>query len=179
MLKINKNNRGFTLIEIIVSLAVFSTVVLIILGAVLAIMNLQRRTNAFRVAQENLSYAFESMVKEMRTGSLYENTLADPASIEFINDQNKKVFYRLEDGQIKKCAADGREGTECPIPNSYLPLTSTEVAINRLSFVINGSGADDEQPTVKIILSGSVGANTKYKYEFFLQTVVTQRKIDS
>jgi prepilin-type N-terminal cleavage/methylation domain-containing protein len=175
----NKKNikSGFTLIEIIVSLSVFSAVILIILGAVLSIMNLQKKTNAFRAAQENLSYAFESIAKEMRTGTRYASVSGDFPShdITFKNDQGNQVVYKVGgggnyDGQIVKCV----DGNPC------VPLTSSELVVDNLTFVIKGAGGNDgQQPWVRILVSCKVGAGTKYETSLFLQTAVTQRKRDS
>lgn len=178
MLNSHNRGKGFTLIEIIVSLSVFSAVILIVLGAVISIMNLQRKTNAFRAAQENLSYAFESIAKEIRTGSKYRNTdnQADSSSLDFINDQAQHVFYRLNGGQIEKCVD---EVGVAICTNSFLPLTSTEISIDSLHFTITGVGVDQNQPRIRMLVFGEVGKGTKYSSTLFLQTVVTQRKLDS
>lgn len=184
-----KHNGGFTLIEIIVSLAVFSVVTLIILGAVLSIMSLQKRTNAFRVAQENLSYAFESMIKETRTGNTYKHLGTDPQTIKFTNIDNNIVVYRLDTvkGQIVKCTTPLSADTACdnPATGNFMPLTSDEVVINQLLIGIEGttvsgspSQGDGEQPMTRFYVSATVGSGTKFESKLYLQTSSTQRKAD-
>ena len=171
-----QKSQGFTLIEIIVSLGVFSIVILIVLGAVFSIINLQRKTNAFRVAQANLSYAFEAMAKEIRTGHRYNNAVNGEGltSFSFLNDSvpEQNVFYRVDaDGRMVK----GLVGD----PADPLPLTSSEVTIKSLIFDVSGVGADGAQPMVRVKISGVAGEGTKYETKFFLQTAITQRKPDS
>jgi prepilin-type N-terminal cleavage/methylation domain-containing protein len=65
------NNRGFTLVEIIVSLALFAVVALIAVGAFLKIIDANKQSQSLQTAMNNTSFALESMVREMRVGSNY------------------------------------------------------------------------------------------------------------
>ena len=179
MLNNNQKKGGFTLIEIIVSLGVFSVVILIILGAVFSIINLQRKTSAFRAAQENLSYAFESMAKEIRTGhkygSNYDLSNGKFVRLTFINDTNREVLYEVDaSGRVTKSTNDIGQPHGNP-----MPLTSSEVFVESLKFEITGAGPEGNQPMVRAMISGVVGKGTKYEASFFLQTAITQRKPDS
>lgn len=180
MFRKSELRRGFTLVEIIVSLGVFSVVILIVLGAVLGIINLQRKTNAFRVAQENLSYAFESMVKEIRTGHRYNNLVngENLTEFSFLNDQEDNVYYEVYDGRVVKGFIVDN------VKQMPLPLTSDEVTVESLTFTVVGAGGpgtsgEGQQPIIRAMISGVVGAGTKYETKFFLQTAITQRKPDS
>lgn len=69
--KYNKQNGGFTLIEIIVSLAIFTTVAVISVGALLRIMDANRKSISIKTVTNNVNFALESMTREMRVGSKY------------------------------------------------------------------------------------------------------------
>lgn len=65
-----KNQQGFTLIEIIVSLAIFSVVALIAVGALLKIVATNKQAQRIQAAVTNISFALESMSREIRTASV-------------------------------------------------------------------------------------------------------------
>jgi prepilin-type N-terminal cleavage/methylation domain-containing protein len=62
---------GFTLVEMIVSLAVFSTVVTISVGALLVLISSNEQLQNEQSVMTNLSFALDSMTREMRTGTYY------------------------------------------------------------------------------------------------------------
>lgn len=66
-----KMQNGFTLIEIIVSLAVFSIVAVVALGALLKIISVNAKAQSIQAAVTNLNFSLESMSRELRTGSVY------------------------------------------------------------------------------------------------------------
>ena len=62
---------GFTLIEIIVSLGVFSVVITIAVGALLMLVAANEQLQSEQVVMTNLSFALDSMTREIRTGTNY------------------------------------------------------------------------------------------------------------
>lgn len=62
---------GFTLIEMIVSLGVFAVVVTIMVGAVLVLVSTNQQLQAEQSVMTNLSFALDTMTREMRTGYNY------------------------------------------------------------------------------------------------------------
>lgn len=62
---------GFTLIEMIVSLGVFSVVVTTAVGAILVLVNTNLQLQAEQSVMTNLSFALDTMTREMRTGYKY------------------------------------------------------------------------------------------------------------
>lgn len=63
--------RGFSLIEIIVSLGVFSVVITIAVGALLMLVAANAQLQSEQVVMTNLSFALDSMTREIRTGTDY------------------------------------------------------------------------------------------------------------
>ncbi len=69
MNKFTKNKKsGFTLIEIMVSIGIFSTVMLIGIGALLSVNDANRKARALRVIIDNLNFALEDMSRKIRIG---------------------------------------------------------------------------------------------------------------
>ncbi len=173
--KCSKNNKGFTLIEILVAAFIFVIVVTAATNIFLFIGRLQRlMASAFNIS-DNISAAMEMISREIRMASPRPAqamfTLTSPSQIAFVNSKNENVVYRLSAGnnQIERSVNGG----------SFIALTSSNVRVESLVFEIDGNGApsDNLQPLVKIFLkfSWSGGADTVEKY---LQTAVTPRNLD-
>jgi len=77
---IKTKQSGFTLIEIIVSLALFSVVITIAVGALLILIASNRQLQNEQSVLSNLSFALDSMTREIRTGSNYYCAANDSAS---------------------------------------------------------------------------------------------------
>jgi prepilin-type N-terminal cleavage/methylation domain-containing protein len=84
-MKFIKNQQlGFTLIEMIVSLAVFSIVVTITVGALLVLVGTNQQLQDEQSVMTNLSFALDSMTREIRTGTHY--------FCETKNNNNNNIF---------------------------------------------------------------------------------------
>lgn len=70
-MKFPHTQSGFTLIEMIVSLAVFSVVVTVSVGALLVLVATNQQLQAEQSVMTNLSFALDSMTREIRTGTAY------------------------------------------------------------------------------------------------------------
>lgn len=62
---------GFTLVEIIVALAIFSIVATVALGALVKIISANKKAQGLQSAITNLNFALETMSREMRVGSAF------------------------------------------------------------------------------------------------------------
>jgi prepilin-type N-terminal cleavage/methylation domain-containing protein len=71
------HNCGFTLIEIIVSLALFAVVAVVAIGAFLKIVDADRRSQAIESAVNDTNFALESMVRDLRVGTDYQYSTSD------------------------------------------------------------------------------------------------------
>ncbi len=70
-------NKGFTLVEIVVSLMIFSVVAVVALGALVKIISVNKKAQTLQSSITNLSFALESMSREMRVGSRYRCAAVD------------------------------------------------------------------------------------------------------
>ncbi len=179
--------NGFTLIEMIVAVAVFSMVAIISVGALLSISDGQQKAASLRSAQDSLDFSLETLAREARTGRSYHcgsamndfdstprNCSLYPGgpSFTFINNQNQTVTYRTNSGRLEKIING----------DSLHPLVFTppEVIINNLTFYVRGALASDGlQPRVTIVLDGTAGVKEKLKSHLNIQTTISQRTIDS
>ena len=66
-----QKNKGFTLIELIVSIALFGFVSVVMVGAMLSVVGANAKSQALTNATNSLNFAIESMVRELRVGKTY------------------------------------------------------------------------------------------------------------
>lgn len=164
---IKNRNAGFTLVEMIVSVGLFSIAMMIMLGAVLTIVDVNRKSQSLTTAMNNLNFALESMTRTIKTGTgianiqpLYEE------SIKIIDQDEELVEYEFKE-------VDGVGG----IYKNGFPITSSQMDIESATFkVISDPFA--RQPRVLINIEGKVSIGTKISSEFSLQTTVSQRDLD-
>lgn len=82
-------NSGFTLVELIVSLALFSFVITICVGALLVLLGASQREQASQAILTNLGFALDSMTREIRTGYRYQcETVGDNQVDTVFDDQD-------------------------------------------------------------------------------------------
>lgn len=84
-------NRGFTLIEIIVALMIFSVVSVVALAALIRIVDANKKAQTIQDAVVNMSFTIESMTRELRTGSAYYCVTLGPGTdlnVNSISGQN-------------------------------------------------------------------------------------------
>ncbi len=63
--------KGFTLVEMVVSVALFSTAITIAVGALLVLISSNQQLQQEQSVMTNLSFALDSMTREIRTGTHY------------------------------------------------------------------------------------------------------------
>ncbi len=165
-----RSEGGFTLIEMMVAVSIFVVIITVSLTSILNVSNIQKKTAAFRAINDNLNFAIEKMAREIRTGSDYcAQPCTSPSSFNFTNSDGVGVKYSLINNKIEVSYGGG----------DFLPVTSSEVVIEKLLFVVRGDGPDGLQPLVTIIISGYSGDKKTVKSQLNIQTTVSQRSIDS
>lgn len=190
-MRISRSLQGFTLIEILVSVAIFSTVMVISLGALLAMSESDRKAQTLKSVINNLNFSLDAMSRSIRTGVNYHcdvsvGTATDPrdctqssggaSSIAFLSAEGQTVKYCRGTGS--SCSSDGTAILVSKGGGTYAPLTATEVTITNLQFYVAGAEDPQLQPHAVILLSGKVPVSPTQTSTFDLETSVTQRLYD-
>jgi prepilin-type N-terminal cleavage/methylation domain-containing protein len=136
-MKINNSpqmNRGFTLIEIMVSLALFTVVAVIAVGAFLKIIDANEQSQSLQTAMNNTSFALESMVREMRVGSNYycfnaSNPNPVPGSL---SGTTGCAFGQYTDPGIAFISSIKSQDKTCNLIHAYILSPSTSATPNIL-----------------------------------------------
>lgn len=182
------NKRGFTLIEVLVSVSIFAIVMLIATGAVFSIVEANKKTHSLKSVMTNLNFALESMARDMRVGFNYRcDGVGDCISggSVFIYKANRDV-----DGDGSYNSGDGNDQIEYSLSSERLmkriysngqpaiPITASEIHILSMKFYLVGTGVDGKQPKVLITIQGYAGSD-QTRSDFNIETTVSQRAIDS
>jgi prepilin-type N-terminal cleavage/methylation domain-containing protein len=172
MKNILSDNRGFTIVEVIASVFIFSVIVSFVGAIFVQSLRIERRSFSVQKIQENSLRSFEIMAREVRVSSVVEgdHTCSEGIStITFDRPGVGTIIYSLSDGQIYRQEASGEPE----------PITSSDVTYNSLVFCILGSTATDYMPTRITILAQVENTAGTEKNVINIQTTVTSRDISN
>lgn len=195
------SKRGFTLIELMVSVSLFAIIMTISMGSILSVFDANKKSESLRTVLDNLNFTLEAMTRTIRFGTNYhcnadvgtqsatrdcaisDSVTLGGATTQYVSSSfavtsadGVLVVYRLtNDGRITRT-----------IGATPYKLTSPDVTITDLSFRVIGTdkysvNADILQPQVIINIAGIAGSAAKPSSQstFTLQTTVSQRLFDS
>lgn len=189
--KTRSRARGFSLIELIVAVALFAVVMVVAIGALLALVTANRKARALESVMNNLNITLDGMVRSMRMGTYYhcDSTLIpDTSSADgdcaeggttfsfapFGSDegaQNQRVAYSFQNGQLWRSETGGPDA---------IAVTAPEVDIQEMTFYVVGTERrDTTQPKVVIVVKGTAGAEkVNTTTTFYIQATAVQRALD-
>jgi prepilin-type N-terminal cleavage/methylation domain-containing protein len=187
---ITKNKKGFTLIEVLVSVTLFVVIMMAVTNIFKMVIDAQRNAIAAQNVQESLKYFFEITGKEMRmavknngdcdpskvpVGSVFglaENSYGD--TLYFKNYLGECVQYFLEKDYhdvLRFAVSREQEGVR------QVDFISPEkISIDSLHFVVRAGGSSYiYQPQVTMNMSASALSSSKFQADMTLQTTVSSR----
>lgn len=165
-------SKGFTLVELIVSIGLFALVMLLSSSAYLLMIGINRQAQSTATGINNLSFALETMTRTIRTGTEYSCGftlgLGDCAgggeAFSVKDTDGSTITYTLSGGKIFR---------------NYISLTDPAVQISSLTFYVSGTAKNDAtQPRVTIVVSGTVSSGPGKTESFTVQTGATMRGSD-
>ena len=203
-----RESAGFTLVEMIVAVALFAIVMVVAVGALLALTGANKKAQAIQSVMNNLNITLDGMVRNIRMGTeyhcgvgSYSGSSADScaggktsftftcnpgtASCAQVTSRWAYQFVCPSDPNIdadETCSSGGyiQRSQNGGAANSWTRLTAGEVSIERV--VCYGAGArtrDLVQPIVVMVVSGTAGGeNVKTKTRFHIQATAVQRELD-
>ena len=168
-----KSARAFTLIELMVSIAIFGIIVTVGIGSVVSVTQAHRNALAQQASIDTVSFVFESMARQIRTGDNYAclssvgNEWCEGISFNDQERERESIEYRYQDNNIIIERED----------NTSFSLVSDadDVRVSGARFRLACTGiSDDCQPRVSIHAEIDIrgGEDTMY-----VQTTVTQRAL--
>lgn len=172
--------RGYTLIELIIAVGLFSLIMTLTSGAYFVMIDINRQTQGITAGINDLSFALESMMRSIRTGVEYQcNGSGDcengGESFSFTNSRGDDISYsrNVSTLAIQKTVNGGVS----------VPLTdASAIQVTSFMFYVSGTGkppVDYEQPHVTITISGTIDPGRGKPLEpFTIQTGATMRGAD-
>jgi prepilin-type N-terminal cleavage/methylation domain-containing protein len=190
-----QKNKGFTLIEMLVALSLFTIVVTIAVGAFLSLIGASKGVQSEQSVMTTLTFVLDSMTREIRTGSNYncntgtfgsQESLVvgrdcasgstgisfEEAGSSITGSTANRIAYFYVGGANNTIMRRVGNGTAQSIVSDGIQITNAQFFVTGTARL--GTGTDINQPTVTIVLEATddTGATTT------LQTTVTQRELD-
>jgi len=178
---------GFTLIEIIVTVAVFSLIFGIASNMFVSAIKAQRKSLVSQEILSQASYAMEYMSRHLRMAKNYNIASTDCVNngnnyeitgrngIKFANYEDPSCcweFY-LENNALK------REISNCPGRQAITSLTAANLAVEEFNIFLIDSIAGDLQPRMTLFLKiRGVGEDLSEQSTIEIQTTISQRDLN-
>jgi len=163
-----KNKKGFTLMEVMVSVSIFTIVVTVGIGSLLMINNAYQKAQSDRQAIDSLTYTLESMSRRIRTAREWGPGISYNAgalgSFAIVDQDGVSVSYQLAGSKIT---------IEDPTGSIPYDMTPDSVTITGLSFLPLQTGPGGQE-YMQINIKGSV-VSGRQNNDFNLQTGISKR----
>ena len=179
-------------------------VMLIAVGALLSMVDANRKAQTIKSAVNNLSFALDGMSRAIRVGTSFHcGTSGDATNAAVLSSAancsasgGTLISFESFGGDSANTADQWvycqGTGTTCDASGtailrsedggaSYQSITSPEVTVLDLHFYVVGAltgTADRFQPKIVMVLHGFAGTNEKTKTELRLETTMTPRLLD-
>jgi prepilin-type N-terminal cleavage/methylation domain-containing protein len=201
----SRTDKGFTIVEMMVSIAIFTIVALVAVGAMLKIVAANRKSQSLKTAVNNIDFALESMSRELRTATNYDcdtgnfvqagnSALHAPRSCAATNSWTLAFYssktasksgggtcnlvhaYRFANNTIEK--AEQQACTDTINTNSFASIISADITFSTTTINVQTSDVANIQPIVFFHFAGYTGVKERDKTYFDIQTSVSQRVSD-
>ena len=176
--------RGFTLLEIIVAIGLFTIVAFLTTGSLLILNNAQRKAFFIQTNQDNVRFTLESMAREIRTGISYGVCDGAPSGscLGFINGDEQDIVYKLS-SVTNECNSNAATAS-CVIKSvnggNFEPVTAPEVLIRNLKFYVAGESLTDGfQSRVTIVIQAITPGVDPNSSRLDVQTTVNRLRRDT
>lgn len=189
--RIRYHRRGFTLVEVLISLLIFSIVITMAVGALFSMVDAGEESRSTNSVMENLSVALETMAQTVQSSSNYApgsltatpiagicvNSTAEsalyikPSTGSYLNiglastQQITDIVYGLQNSQIVE-RIDYSNGS-----STIIPITAAEVHVTNLTFWINNCSLSKQ--SVLMAINGFSETRQNNKVNFNIQTTMT------
>jgi len=176
-LEANRCSAGFTLVETMVALLVFSITVAITVGIFARATQIQRQAFDAQRVVENMIFTMEALSRDIRVSEICVETSpacscieTSPAclltSLTITHPSKGKITYALD--TARGVLTKTEEGI-------LVDMTADDVNFTKFNFWVRGVGIDNRQPRVTMVIS--VQNRTGQVVQFNLQASITSRDV--
>lgn len=165
--------------EMVVALGIFSTVMLLSIGALVSVQNAQIRSGDVQAVHDNIRFAMEFMTKDIRQGSAYEGDQPDCSSgcgeMRFTKPNGTQFGYCVDAGKLVRFNITA--GESCSAASAAI-LTANEVMVDGILFYILGQNPDPSDGQARVTIAVRVRSQSPSQEAptiMDLQTTIIQR----
>ena len=183
-----KKVRGFSLVEMLVSVALFSVIMVIAVGIIVTVLNTNKHVRSTSIAMGNIDAVMEKIFREASVGSYYhcgtggniDKAFNCPVGTLFLtgfafegvggdkDSKDDQIIYRLNSTESAlEVSRDG--GT------SFERLTDKNIIIDNFNVNVMGNSSNTKQPAVFIGMRGYIKKGEDDKTTFAVQTMISER----
>lgn len=200
-----RGKSAFTLIEMLVSIAVFMSVMTVAVSSLVAIINVNKKTQDIKSIVDNLTFVIDSISRNARNATNYKcstdtngSTYIDNCSgigakyFQYKKSDTEYTQYRFiktssvltGEGNIQRRTCSG-DNIGCSSSWQSMTAPTNIVNITNMTFYVIGSAtegfprASRKQPRVIITVEGIAIEKSGQKTNFTLQTTSSQRQRQS
>lgn len=170
MIRNSKSYSGFTIVELLVAMSLFTILITIAAGGFVRAIRTQQAIVSLIDANNNASLALEQMAREMRTGTSFNNIGA--SEVQFVNAYGDIIHYHLNGSVIER-------GIEDSLGNVvYNPITASTVNVSNLTFIMLDPAKNPGYPP-RITIDFTIATTNPYLngVSTNIQTTVSARNI--
>ncbi len=182
----SKKNKGFTLVEILVSIAIFTIFISAVMEFFVSALKNQLRTLERQSLLDSVSYSVDYTARALRmakkdlsgncitSGFNFKNPEGNPLVIRFLNAHGKCQEFLLQNNQLQVELSSDNSSANLASPE---PLTSSKIVVNSLNFRAWGASQNDNlQPKVTFVMN--ISTKEQKPQILKIQTTVSQRDLD-
>jgi len=171
--------KGFLLIELLVAMTLFSTIVAIAVGSFINVVRTQRQVSAISAAESNLGIAMEQMAREIRTGSSFCTGANELQCSCQINNECSALVFATAEGHNVEYSLNADSGILEKSVDNGTPqdITGGNVKVRYLNFFIS-QNVSDNYPRVTIAVGISPNEATLSGNVLNMETTVSARQIN-
>jgi prepilin-type N-terminal cleavage/methylation domain-containing protein len=178
-MKIIKNKTGFTLIEVLVSTALFTIIMTAAMDIFKLVIESQRSAVATQNVEESLKYFLEVTGKEVRMAKRNNGLCSGLAGTDIYNTSGTNLTFRNYHDQCVSYALshdDATDVTRFAITRDGVTdfITPAKINVDELHFVVRSQGIT-AQPTVTMELVAHALGKDIEKSTMRIQTTLSSR----
>ena len=160
-------NKGFTLIELIVAMAVFSLIVVTMGATAVSVIKTQRKAIALQNVQESARYILESVSKEIRMSKIRSDAGNGETTLKITNSKGEDINYQFNSNKLYRYPEGGSLGPDYLISPANLEVTG--------SFYIRKSDSPVRAAVTIVMQIKSTGGRAEGQAEIYLQSTISSR----
>lgn len=158
----SKKTKGFTLIELMIYIAIFSVLIVVLSELFSAILNVKKESEANTAVQQDVSYLMTRFMYDISRASsvTVPSTLGETGSSLQIVIDGINYSYALSGGQLTLTNNNGTDS-----------LSSSETTVSNLSFTRLGSGSTKDSIRFSFTVTSNVVQSSGQESKTVLTTV--------